>query len=563
MTAFLVLLSASVATGRNRAAPASIQQSRLRGGGGRVRGATATTNGGIQLRQRDNNTGGRFLKGPLGMTSKGETGDLRDVGDRGKKNANKSDKKRGGGGGDSSSAPVEETPVDDVTGVAADAALPPDELLPVSNTGDDGEETGRERKKVPDKLRDIAKRGNGKKKDHKKFYDGLAVEAPIVVDDEPVLAEAAVVTPAPTLEPTQAPTPEPTQAPTPKPTPRPTWTFVVETPQIVEEAAFESCGYCSGRCFDDAPLVTFSQGSSATCGHIRDVAKTLRMTQCNIERKIIEETCCCDDEPSSRAEIVRTFDWTQPACSFCPGMEFNDDSIINFSSGNDSVSCGGLMTLVRSGLPSSFCDYERTYIEEACCQPIAGTPAPIAEAEVLIDEFLEEDDDLSPDGNSTDVVEETTSVKNPFIAAPFIEDSDSDDPPSRPGRPAHTIAEGGKRESKPLGSVNRQRKPVAGATSTASSRIDDNEASGGRQPMYDPNQSRASNRLDSAPMIFSRAELSPEDAATGEREVEPLYKVTRNEDRTARFPGRTVQHYDKTKVRLIPSIHRGDATVGN
>jgi len=61
------------------------------------------------------------------------------------------------------------------------------------------------------------------------------------------------------------------------------------------------------------------------------------------------------------------------SCQFCQGQEYLDDPIIDFSSGNDRVSCAGLMDLVAAGMFADFCETERTYIEEACCRPLDDT----------------------------------------------------------------------------------------------------------------------------------------------------------------------------------------------
>jgi len=58
----------------------------------------------------------------------------------------------------------------------------------------------------------------------------------------------------------------------------------------------------------------------------------------------------------------------QASCTFCePGQTYLSDPIISFSSGNDAVSCGGLLDLIRSGLGVDFCEAERQSIEASCC----------------------------------------------------------------------------------------------------------------------------------------------------------------------------------------------------
>jgi exo-beta-1,3-glucanase (GH17 family) len=59
---------------------------------------------------------------------------------------------------------------------------------------------------------------------------------------------------------------------------------------------------------------------------------------------------------------------SNPSCTFCEvGQTYLSDPIISFSSGNDAVSCGGLLDLIRSGLSVDFCEAERVSIEAACC----------------------------------------------------------------------------------------------------------------------------------------------------------------------------------------------------
>lgn len=69
-----------------------------------------------------------------------------------------------------------------------------------------------------------------------------------------------------------------------------------------------------------------------------------------------------------------------PSCEFCAdGQKYNNDptTIINFSSGNDSVSCLGLSELISSGLGVDFCEQERSFVEAACCiQTMAPTRTP-------------------------------------------------------------------------------------------------------------------------------------------------------------------------------------------
>ena len=71
-------------------------------------------------------------------------------------------------------------------------------------------------------------------------------------------------------------------------------------------------------------------------------------------------------------------DPTDPSCSFCrdQGLIFYNNPIINFSTGSQPVSCGNLSQLVRSGLPTDFCETERSIIESTCCSTRRPTPAP-------------------------------------------------------------------------------------------------------------------------------------------------------------------------------------------
>jgi len=79
------------------------------------------------------------------------------------------------------------------------------------------------------------------------------------------------------------------------------------------------------------------------------------------------------DSDSNVAASVAPVDDSGPSCTFCDGQKFTTGPTINFSSGNDSVSCGGLVDLIRSGLSVDYCETEREFIEEACCIPL---PAP-------------------------------------------------------------------------------------------------------------------------------------------------------------------------------------------
>lgn len=64
------------------------------------------------------------------------------------------------------------------------------------------------------------------------------------------------------------------------------------------------------------------------------------------------------------------------SCIFCEGKIYNDAPIIKFSSGNDAVSCAGLMDLIAAGMFPEFCETERPAIEDACCYEMPPTSAP-------------------------------------------------------------------------------------------------------------------------------------------------------------------------------------------
>jgi hypothetical protein len=217
----------------------------------------------------------------------------------------------------------------------------------------------------------------------------------------------------PTPRPTTSPTPSPTTSPTRRPTAFPTWTFPVPEPQIIEEVEVV-CEYCPEGCFFINTVVTFPDGASATCSRIRELAPSLSPFQCNIVREVIEETCCCggsgsnvgETQPSAPESRV-TYD-DVATCNVCFGQQVLNDSIINFSTG-DTVSCGGLMDLFQAGLPESFCEIERTSIEEACCPSIAISQ-PIAVTSPV--EGRLEDDDI--DANSV-------AISQPIVVESSVE----------------------------------------------------------------------------------------------------------------------------------------------
>ena len=193
-------------------------------------------------------------------------------------------------------------------------------------------------------------------------------------------------TPDPTPRPTHRPTPTPSARPTPRPTvihtrrptSFPTWTFPVAEPQIIEEAQFV-CEYCPHQCVFTNAVVEFPNGGSVTCSKIREIAPSLRSYQCEANREVIEEACCCQGyvaelHPSapSAPESRMIDDDDDTTCDVCAGEQVLNDQIINLSNG-EMVSCSGFMDLVQnSGLPGSFCESERTSIEKACCPSWVG-----------------------------------------------------------------------------------------------------------------------------------------------------------------------------------------------
>jgi len=222
----------------------------------------------------------------------------------------------------------------------------------------------------------------------------VAGEGAIAATTRPTQSPNSRPTPDPTPVPSHRPTPDPTPRPTPRPTPTPsarptprptvihtrrptsfpTWTFPVAEPQIIEEAQFV-CEYCPHQCVFTNAVVEFPNGGSVTCSKIREIAPSLRSYQCEANREVIEEACCCQgyvaelhpSAPSAPESRMIDDDDDDTTCDVCAGEQVLNDQIINLSNG-EMVSCGGYMDLVQnSGLPGSFCESERTSIEEACC----------------------------------------------------------------------------------------------------------------------------------------------------------------------------------------------------
>jgi len=84
-----------------------------------------------------------------------------------------------------------------------------------------------------------------------------------------------------------------------------------------------------------------------------------------------------DENEDTNADSISVVVPSTPSCEFCVGQNYNNDPIINFSSGNDSVSCLGLSELIAAGLGLDFCEQERSFVEAACCsQTNAPTRTP-------------------------------------------------------------------------------------------------------------------------------------------------------------------------------------------
>ncbi len=178
-------------------------------------------------------------------------------------------------------------------------------------------------------------------------------------------------------------TDSPTTPPTLRPTAFPTWTFKVEE-EVAEAKEPFVCKYCSQGCYFGTAVVDFGRGAKATCNRIMNIAPSLTHFQCEIDRDLIENTCCCNSEPIADSRIEPDIVISLPAeipepeeeaglCDFCSNGDFLSNRIIRFERG-DSVSCQGFKELVDLGtMPEQFCRMERAAIEEACCPPIVDT----------------------------------------------------------------------------------------------------------------------------------------------------------------------------------------------
>lgn len=138
----------------------------------------------------------------------------------------------------------------------------------------------------------------------------------LVEETETVEAEMVRLTSSPTgplLS--SVPTPLPSLFPTRHPTLRPTWTFQVPdtandstvdvdvTTSSTEadaidatEAKAEVCNYCTGGdrslCFSPTATVQFSAHTQLSCGDIQIKAPSLNAFSCELQRALIEDSCC-------------------------------------------------------------------------------------------------------------------------------------------------------------------------------------------------------------------------------------------------------------------------------
>lgn len=134
-----------------------------------------------------------------------------------------------------------------------------------------------------------------------------------------------------------------------------------------------SCNFCSAdQTFVNTPdqKIQFSSGNdSVSCAGLLDlISSGLGPDFCESERTAIEAHCCVVTQADSTPQESEPK--TEPSCEFCSAAgPFLDspDQRIKFSSGNDSVSCAGLLDLISSGLGADFCESERTAIEFYCC----------------------------------------------------------------------------------------------------------------------------------------------------------------------------------------------------
>ncbi len=209
------------------------------------------------------------------------------------------------------------------------------------------------------------------------------------------------------------------------------------TPRVEDDEEDDdgSCSICEGKRFIIGPTINFSTGDSVSCAGLKSlVGMGLPPTFCKNERNSIEAACCPSEEviepvvfeplpivdqtfveesnpdetlieenafdeisveESGNTDIINSVPAspivTEDPCSFCVGQTFMNQPIINFRSGNDSVSCGGLNELLQRGLPPTFCRAERAAIEETCCRPLSATESisrPVVEPNSVSDTQL-------------------------------------------------------------------------------------------------------------------------------------------------------------------------------
>merc|ERR1739844_758233 len=154
--------------------------------------------------------------------------------------------------------------------------------------------------------------------------------------------------------------------------------FTIVQPEPEKEP---SCNFCSAdQTFVNSPdeIIQFSSGNdSVSCAGLLDlISFGLGTDFCESGRTAIEAHCCVvtqTDPTPPEPEPEK-----EPSCNFCsaarPFMD-SPDQKITFSSGNDSVSCAGLLDLISSGLGAGFCEAERSAIEFHCCERVR-TPVP-------------------------------------------------------------------------------------------------------------------------------------------------------------------------------------------
>ena len=155
-------------------------------------------------------------------------------------------------------------------------------------------------------------------------------------------------------------------------------------PRTGADSETDHCDFCIGKEFQTNPIVTFSTGTKVSCGGVNELMDMFPQSFCLREKGIVEETCCpISDETAANPSIEPRIEGADidinqlpsspliqmDPCDFCVGHVFLEKPIIEFSIIDDSVSCGGLKTVLDTGLPESFCTSQRESIEKACCGP--------------------------------------------------------------------------------------------------------------------------------------------------------------------------------------------------